>query len=320
MVQLPDVQSSQSSAHFGSEKSLNAGAFSSLDWVGLKNLRLPFRWSSTSDFQIGEIELGVNLPPQGSRGIHMSRLYELVEEFVENSSLLDPIERLLDFHTQVIESQQGLSKTARMEFRAPWEVEVETLSSHKLQKFYYPLTLVLQGERASPRLTLAYSITYSSTCPQSAAVSRQWEKEEFLRRFVGQEQVAVSEVLHWLEQGPYATPHAQRSTAQLKLEWPSLVVWTQWKNQHQVESDQEAINLLIAQTRQALGTESQNKVKRVDEQTFARLNAQNLMFSEDAARRLVVTMQQLAIPAFQGSVTHMESLHPYDVGVHFQSS
>ncbi|MCX7675637.1 MAG: GTP cyclohydrolase, FolE2/MptA family [Bdellovibrionaceae bacterium] len=319
MVQLPDVQSSQSLSQFGSEHSLTSGVLPALEWVGLKNLRLPFRWCSRSDFQIGEIELGVNLAPTGSRGIHMSRLYELVEEFVENSSLLDPIEKILDFHTQVIESQQGLSKSARLKFRAPWGVEVETLSSHKLQKFYYPLTLVLQGERASPRLTLAYSITYSSTCPQSAAVSRQWEKEEFLRRFVGQEQVAVSEVLQWLEQGPYATPHAQRSLAQLELEWPSLAAWTQWKNPHQVESDREAINLLIAQTRQALGTESQNKVKRVDEQTFARLNAQNLMFSEDAARKLVVTLQNLAVPVFQGSVTHMESLHPYDVGVHFHS-
>jgi len=54
-------------------------------------------------------------------------------------------------------------------------------------------------------------------------------------------------------------------------------------------------------------------VKRVDEQAFAKLNGANLMFCEDAARRM-----QLALDAdprvadFWVKASHFESLHPHD--------
>ena len=40
----------------------------------------------------------------------------------------------------------------------------------------------------------------------------------------------------------------------------------------------------------ALGTPVQTAVKREDEQAFARLNAANLMFCEDAARRVAAVL------------------------------
>ena len=43
---------------------------------------------------------------------------------------------------------------------------------------------------------------------------------------------------------------------------------------------------LIDRVEQALGTPVQTAVKREDEQAFAALNARNLMFCEDAARRV----------------------------------
>ena len=55
----------------------------------------------------------------------------------------------------------------------------------------------------------------------------------------------------------------------------------------------------------------QTAVKRADEQAFARLNGQNLMYVEDAARRL---QQALAgrFDAYCVRVTHRESLHAHD--------
>ena len=63
----------------------------------------------------------------------------------------------------------------------------------------------------------------------------------------------------------------------------------------------------------ALGTPVQTVVKREDEQAFARANADNLMFCEDAARRVaavVATSDRVA--RFDVTVSHFESLHAHD--------
>ncbi|HVK52664.1 MAG TPA: GTP cyclohydrolase, FolE2/MptA family, partial [Pseudoxanthomonas sp.] len=63
----------------------------------------------------------------------------------------------------------------------------------------------------------------------------------------------------------------------------------------------------------ALGTPVQTAVKRVDEQAFARLNAENLMFCEDAARRVAGALSQdPRVARFDATVAHFESLHPHD--------
>ena len=62
---------------------------------------------------------------------------------------------------------------------------------------------------------------------------------------------------------------------------------------------------------QALGTPVQTAVKRADEQAFAALNGRNLMFVEDAARRIQAALEgSYAQPRVH--VRHMESLHPHD--------
>ena len=62
-----------------------------------------------------------------------------------------------------------------------------------------------------------------------------------------------------------------------------------------------------------MGTPVQTAVKREDEQAFAKLNAENLMFCEDAARRVAATLADDArVQRFEVSVSHFESLHPHD--------
>jgi len=63
----------------------------------------------------------------------------------------------------------------------------------------------------------------------------------------------------------------------------------------------------------ALKTPVQTAVKRVDEQAFALLNGRNLMFCEDAARRIQRALaQDERISDFRVRVSHHESLHPHD--------
>jgi GTP cyclohydrolase I len=57
----------------------------------------------------------------------------------------------------------------------------------------------------------------------------------------------------------------------------------------------------------------QTAVKREDEQAFALLNGENLMFCEDAARRIQAALaQDEHIADFWIRATHQESLHPHD--------
>ena len=54
-------------------------------------------------------------------------------------------------------------------------------------------------------------------------------------------------------------------------------------------------------------------MKREDEQAFAELNAANLMFCEDAARRVAAVLSaDPRVDHFDATVSHFESLHPHD--------
>jgi GTP cyclohydrolase I len=66
-----------------------------------------------------------------------------------------------------------------------------------------------------------------------------------------------------------------------------------------------------------LKTPVQTAVKREDEQEFARLNGQNLMFIEDAGRKLKLALvDDTRLADFWVRIEHHESLHAHDaVGV-----
>ena len=109
-------------------------------------------------------------------------------------------------------------------------------------------------------------------------------------------------MLDWLgsTQGIVATPHSQRSTATLQLRLAPGCV-------------ELPVLELIDSAEQALGTPVQTAVKRADEQAFALANGQNLMFCEDAARRLHRALRQLPqASGFRLRVVHAESLHAHD--------
>ena len=60
-------------------------------------------------------------------------------------------------------------------------------------------------------------------------------------------------------------------------------------------------------------TPVQTAVKREDEQAFAKLNADNLMFCEDAARRVHAALDaDERVVDFHAKVSHFESLHAHD--------
>ncbi|MCV6606198.1 MAG: GTP cyclohydrolase, FolE2/MptA family, partial [Porticoccaceae bacterium] len=110
------------------------------------------------------------------------------------------------------------------------------------------------------------------------------------------------QVSEWLqsEHSSVATPHSQRSYASI---WVKL----------SPDMDLLPITHLVDVAEEALQTPVQTAVKREDEQEFARRNAANLMFCEDAARRLKQALnQQTDLMDFWVQVDHQESLHAHD--------
>ena len=134
------------------------------------------------------------------------------------------------------------------------------------------------------------------------SLSRQLIQQAFQQKFSGSEQVALSDVHEWLgtSEGIVATPHSQRSIAEVKVKLNNSL------NEFPIT---ELVNLL----EDALQTPVQAAVKREDEQEFARLNGQNLMFCEDAARRVQHCLNQNEqYDDFWLRINHLESLHAHD--------
>jgi GTP cyclohydrolase I len=246
------------------------------------------------------IKAFVNLHRADVRGIHMSRLYLHLDRHLAAEPLsANSLRRLLrDF----LDSHADLSDRAMVEIRFDHLLRRKALVSDNTGWKAYPVTLVATLDRAGFELELGVQVAYSSTCPCSAALARQLIQEQFRNDFAASGTVDADAVLRWLgsEQGIVATPHSQRSHADVKVRLASGV------------SELPIVDL-VDRIEGSLKTPVQTAVKREDEQAFARLNGQNLMFCEDAARRMQSALQtDERIADFWLRASHFESLHAHD--------
>ncbi|GGB08296.1 GTP cyclohydrolase FolE2 [Agarivorans gilvus] len=277
-----------------------------LNWVGMSQIEMPmliaFEGQQPSRVS-ARIEAFVSLDDPHAKGIHMSRLYLILDQ-LSNQQILDysALNAILD---QFIESHQDLSEHARVRFDFDYHLRRQSLVSGKTGWKAYPTSIVATRHQQRTEIELSVEVPYSSTCPCSAALARQLIQQAFSEQF-SQEQVSRDEVQQWLgsTQGIVATPHSQRSIAQVKVKLNASA------------TDLPLIEL-IDQLEESLQTPVQAAVKREDEQEFARLNGQNLMFCEDAARRLQHCLNRRPdIDDFWVRVNHLESLHAHDaVGI-----
>lgn len=280
-----------------------AAAARALDWVGMRNIALPLRLRGDDGGSLqvpASVDVFVDLRDPAARGIHMSRLYLRLQHTLTEEALTPA--RLRRVLQECVESQGALSSSARLTLRFEQMLKRRALASDNSGWKRYPLeidALLIDGHLS---LALAYSVEYSSTCPASAALSRQLNAERFAEDFAAAHPLSTHVVRDWLasERGLAATPHAQRSRAEIRVEL-------------QPAFDELPLSDLIDRAEAALATPVQTAVKREDEQAFARLNAENLMFCEDAARRVAATLADDArVQRFDVRVSHYESLHPHD--------
>ena len=274
-----------------------------LDWVGMDGIALPVRIPDGAGGQLqvpASVDLSVNLVNPDARGIHMSRLYRHLQQGLAREVITPAgLRHLLQ---DSVTSQGGLASQARLKIRYQALLQRRALESDNSGWKSYPVEIEATLRDGHLQLALGFSLEYSSTCPASAALSRQLNAERFSQDFDAVAPLSSDAVHEWLqsERGMAATPHAQRSRAQVRVEL-------------RTQFDELPLLPLIDALEKVLATPVQTAVKRVDEQAFARLNADNLMFCEDAARRVAsVLAVDARIESYQASVSHYESLHPHD--------
>ncbi len=280
-----------------------AAAARPLDWVGMANIALPLRVGGHGGEPIqvaGSVDVSVDLTRAEARGIHMSRLYLMLQDaFASEAVTPAGLRRVLQ---SLVDSQKGLSSAARLVLRYDQMLLRPALASGNAGWKRYPVEIDARLVDGHLHLALRFAVEYSSTCPASAALSRQINAERFVEDFAGARPMSPAVVGDWLasERGLAATPHAQRSRADIRVTL-------------RPQFDELPLAALIDAMENAVATPVQTAVKREDEQAFARLNAENLMFCEDAARRVAAALAaDPHVEGFEADVAHFESLHAHD--------
>jgi len=273
-----------------------------LDRVGMQRIELPVLLldpDGRAQRASARVDAFVNLARADVRGIHMSRLYLHLDRHLSAEPLTPAsLRRLLrDF----LDSHADLSDRAWVRVRFDHLVRRAALASGHSGWRSYPVEIAACLHGGEFVVELDVDVQYSSTCPASGALARQLIQERFAADFPVDRVLDHARILAWLgsSDGIVATPHAQRSTAHLRVKLAA--------------GNDLPINDLIDRVEHALKTPVQTAVKREDEQAFALANGQNLMFCEDAARRIRHVLDADArIADFRVRAEHHESLHPHD--------
>jgi len=282
--EMPDIASHSSSV-------IN----SRINWVGMDAITVPMKFAGET--VLAKANVYVNVVDPSAKGIHMSRLFLALGNCLLKKDLTPKL--LKETIDTLIQSQKGLSDSAQLVLKWQQPLERKALLSDNRGWKTYPMILKIRKVKKQTDWILGFSTYYSSTCPCSAALARQLKQQEFAKKF-DYEKLNFDEVYNWLGQNQIASPHSQRSRADVRLKF------TEGGESCDVLKYIDAIE-------GALKTPVQTAVKREDEQEFARLNGENLMFVEDALRRMKDSLSRFKeLQDFKITAQHFESLHQHN--------
>ncbi|SMF32488.1 GTP cyclohydrolase FolE2 [Pseudobacteriovorax antillogorgiicola] len=281
-----------------------------IDQSGMTKIAVPINLDLNElghQTQFAEAAVSVNMINPQSKGIHMSRLYLRLTQRMESEPFsMNLVEQLLE---DFLASHQDISDSAylRLAFKLPIK-RPALISTHSGWRLY-PVVIESKKDGQGFHHQVSLELQYSSTCPCSASLSRQLIQDKFRQDFGGENTVSAGEMLAWLgkESSICGVPHSQRSTAKVSFSLDNIY----------------GLDLvhLVRHLEDKLQTPVQTAVKREDEQEFARLNAANLMFVEDAVRNIYKAMQSVSYARRVTVETiHHESLHAHDARAMIQKS
>ena len=226
--------------------------------------------------------------PGGKTGANMSRFCSILQEELGRTALNPEVmQQILGRFRQELRDHPDEAPMARsfltISFRYP--VKQPSLVSSNWGWQSYPVEYRARDVEGQYQLSLQVEYLYSSTCPCSLSLARQYERDYREGKTSDGQGIAV--------------PHGQRSLATVRV--------------HFSPGREVAVEELVQLLRQALPTETQSLVKRVDEQAFAVLNGSNPLFVEHAARRISQVLDaEERIVDWWAKVEHLESLHGHN--------
>lgn len=272
-----------------------------LSWVGMNRIHMPLRilGCGVEHPVTATVDTYVDLVDAHARGVHMSRLYLLLRDHTQQHPLT-PMS-LKSLLSAMLNTHQDMSASARVHLKLELCLQRPPLKSDNVGFNSYPITVDAVLENGAFSFELGVDVLYSSTCPCGAVLARQLIQTSFDRSFASAGELDFDDVRAWLgtQQAIVATPHSQRSVAEIRVK---------------LAGDSGAFPFLplIDSLEETLATPVQTAVKREDEQVFALRNGQNLMFCEDAARKLKGLLEEADYPDYRVRIEHQERLHAHD--------
>lgn len=259
--------------------------------VGITRYRLPIEL--TNKFGVTrshdcEASMYVNLDAN-KNGVSMSRLCTILQanagsEKMSAKFFQDVLRR---YRIELAdEGDKELIGEAFLNLKFNFPVKQKSLKSENWGWQYYPVSLkAKETKEGGFEFFINLTYEYSSTCPCSLSMAKQYENE--FNQGKTTEGVGIG------------VPHSQRSKLSCTVK---------------VNPDEEFyIEDLILLLKEAIPTETQSLVKRVDEQAFAILNGTHPMFVEHATKRVSkVLNSQGVILDWLVQLEHIESLHSHN--------
>jgi GTP cyclohydrolase IB len=259
--------------------------------VGISRFRLPLAFKHKDGPTMNhdcEASMYVNLAA-GKTGINMSRLCSILqEEGSQHHVCAKFFKKVLSRYRSELKDFELEPKLdhAFLKLAFAYPVKQISLKSPNWGWQYYQTKIeARENAEGQVRVFMTLEYEYSSTCPCSLSMAKQYEADFAAGLTTEGNGIAVA--------------HGQRSRATCKVEI--------------TEGANFMIEDLIDLMRIAIPTETQSLVKRVDEQAFAILNGENPMFVEHASKRLYKILNaEPRISDWIVTLEHFESLHSHN--------
>lgn len=261
-----------------------------IDKVGINRFRVPALFKHRDGTVMNhDAEAAMYVAcPAGHTGINMSRLCHMVlDELAKSPVNACRIKGLLGRFRNEMRNDlaEELFPASYFELAFHYPIRQAALKSSYEGWQYYHCAINAQETAQTRQLFLTVNYEYSSACPCSLAMSKQYEASYA----EGKTEEGVGT----------AVAHSQRSNARVTVELDPAADFF--------------IEDLVDVLRVAIPTETQAFAKRVDEQAFAVLNGSHPIFVEHASRNLHKALNaDPRVKDWVASVEHWESLHSHN--------
>lgn len=156
---------------------------SRLHWVGMENIAIPITIATENNTQRISAKAGVyvSLNTPSVKGIHMSRLYLLINQLAQRSLLREDINSLL---IEMIDSQKGISKEAKITLNFDLLIKKYALLSDESGYQAYPVTITAASIKGEHHISLiSQSHTRALVLAQPRLLSN-FKVQQSIRRFL----------------------------------------------------------------------------------------------------------------------------------------